>query len=168
MITVLRFQCIANNFSADALSKIDVKYPYGKTKFWKETLLSSFFVIILGIGFYLGDVVTDLNFSVDMHQMTTKNFTEEIKDCRMKTEELKMNFTKMTCFQSEDLTENFKCLDFLRTLHQQASNCFNREQHFGSEDLKQFDYMRNNFILHWTNFPKSFNNKKSFKISILF
>ena len=101
-----------------------------------------------GVGFYLGDLGTDLKFSVDQYNMTTKNFTEEIQIC---TEELNREFSKMTPFQSEDLNANFERLDFLRKFHQQASNCFNREQHFGS-DLKQFSYMRNNFILHTRNF----------------
>ena len=62
------------------------------------------------------------------------------------TEEMKKEFNEMTCFQSEDRTENFKCLDFLNKLQQEARNCFNREQHFDSENLKQFTYMRINLI----------------------
>ena len=102
-----------------------------------------------GVGFYLGDLGTDLKFAVDQYDMTTMNFTEEIQSC---TEEFTKNcreFTKMTSLQSEDLKKNFERLDFLRKLQQEASNCFNREQHFGS-DLKQFSYMRNYFILHKT------------------
>ena len=108
-------------------------------------------ILGLGIGFYLLDFGTDIDFSVDMNQMSShvssSNFTEEIRDCRMKTEEMKKEFNEMTCFQSEDRTENFKCLDFLNKLQQEARNCFNREQHFDSDNLKQFTYMRINLIL---------------------
>ena len=107
-------------------------------------------ILGLGIGFYLLDFGTDLDFSVDMNQMSShlssSNFTEEIRDCRMKTEEMKKEFNNMTCFQTEDRTENFKCLDFLNKLQQEARNCFNREQHFKSENLKQFTFMRIDLI----------------------
>ena len=108
-------------------------------------------ILGLGIGFYLLDFGTDLDFSVDMSQMSShvssSNFTEEIRDCRMKTvERLKKLSNEMTCFQTEDRTENFKCLDFLNKLQQEARNCFNREQHFDSENLKQFTYMRIDLI----------------------
>ena len=129
---------------------IDEKYPYGKIKFWKETLISAMMILGLGIGYYVLDFGTDIDFSVDMSQMSShvssSNFTEEIRNCRMKTEEMKKEFNEMTCFQSEDRTENFKCLDFLNKLQQEARNCFNREQHFDSENLKQFTYMRIDLI----------------------
>ena len=135
---------------ANALSKIDEKYPYGKIKFWKEIFLSALMILGLGIGFYLLDFGTDLDFSVDMSQMSShvssSNFTDKIRDCRMKTEEMKKEFNEMTCFQSDDRTENFKCLDFLNKLQQEARNCFNREQHFDSGNLKQFTYMRIDLI----------------------
>lgn len=123
-------------------------------------------ILGLGVGFYLGDLGTDLNFSVDQYDKTTKNFTEEIQIC---TEELYREFSKMTPFQSEDLTKNFERLDFLRKFDQKASNCFNREQHFGS-DLKQFSYMRNNFILYWTHFSiyKIFLEQNNFQQLIRF
>ena len=114
-------------------------------------------ILGLGIGFFLLDFGTDIDFSVDMSQMSShvssSNFTEEIRDCRIKTEKMKKEFNNMTCFQSEDRTENFKCLDFLNKLQQEARNCFNREQHFDSENLKQFTYIRINLILTIRSIP---------------
>ena len=101
----------------------------------------------LGIGFFLLDFGTDLNFSADMNQMSSIN-TTKYEGCRNETEELelKKEFNEMTCFGS-DRRESFKCLDFLNKFQQKARSCFNREQHFDSGNLKQFTYMRINLIL---------------------
>ena len=66
---------------ADALDKIDSKYPYGKMKFIKETCLAALVILILGIGFFLADFGTDLQFSIEMSAMSNQNFTEEINNC---------------------------------------------------------------------------------------
>ena len=69
---------------ADALTKIDGKYPYGKMKFIKETCLAALVILILGIGFFLADFGTDLQFSIEMSSMSAmsnQSFTEEIENC---------------------------------------------------------------------------------------
>ena len=66
---------------ADALTKIDGKYPYGNVKFIKETCLAGLVILILGIGFFLADFGTDLQFSIEMSSMSNQSFTEEINDC---------------------------------------------------------------------------------------
>ena len=136
------------NISANALSNIDEKYPYGKIKFLSATLISAMMILGLGIGFYLLDFGTDLSFSADMNQMSSMNRnTTKYEGCWNKTEELELKKKFNVCFQSNDRRENFKCLDFLNKLQQEARNCFNREQHFESENLKQFTYMRIGLIL---------------------
>ena len=67
--------------AADALTKIDGKYPYGNVKFIKETCLAGLGILILGIGFFLADFGTDLQFSIEMSSMSNQSFTEEINDC---------------------------------------------------------------------------------------
>ena len=67
--------------AADALTKIDGKYPYGNVKFIKETCLAALVILILGIGFFLADFGTDLQFSIEMSSMSNQNFTEEINNC---------------------------------------------------------------------------------------
>ena len=67
--------------AADALTKIDGKYPYGKMKFIKETCLAALVILILGIGFFLADFGTDLQFSIEMSAMSNQNFTEDINNC---------------------------------------------------------------------------------------
>ena len=66
---------------ADALTKIDGKYPYGNLKFFKETCLAALVILILGIGFFFADFGTDLQFSIEMSAMSNQSFTEEIENC---------------------------------------------------------------------------------------
>ena len=66
---------------ADALTKIDGKYPYGNVKFIIKTCLAALVILILGIGFFLADFGTDLQFSIEMSAMSNQNFTEEINNC---------------------------------------------------------------------------------------
>ena len=67
--------------AADALTKIDGKYPYGNVKFIIKTCLAALVILILGIGFFLADFGTDLQFSIEMSSMSNQSFTEEINDC---------------------------------------------------------------------------------------
>ena len=96
---------------------------------------------MVGIGFYLGDYGTDLKFAFDMYDMSTKNFSQEMGECRMRINWLNEKYSEMNCFEREELVENFKCLDFLSKLKQDAGRCFKRERHF--DDQKQFAYTRN-------------------------
>ena len=66
---------------ADSLTKIDGKYPYGNVKFIIKTCLAALVILILGIGFFLADFGTDLQFSIKMSAMSNQNFTEEIRNC---------------------------------------------------------------------------------------
>ena len=53
-------------------------------KFIKETCLAGLVILILGIGFFLADFGTDLQFSIKMSAMSgmsNQNFTEEINNC---------------------------------------------------------------------------------------
>ena len=95
---------------------------------------------------FLFDFGTDISFSVEMMKKSAQKSTEEIEMCRKETEELNHNYIAMACYQSLNRTENFKCMDLLNKVQQQARNCFNREQHFDSENLKQFTYMRIDLI----------------------
>ena len=67
--------------AANALTKIDGKYPYGNVKFIIKTCLAALVILILGIGFFLADFGTDLQFSIEMSAMSNQSFTEEINDC---------------------------------------------------------------------------------------
>ena len=70
--------------AADALTKIDGKYPYGNVKFIIKTCLAALVILILGIGFFLADFGTDLQFSIEMSSMSAmsnQSFTEEIDNC---------------------------------------------------------------------------------------
>ena len=135
------------NISANALNNVDEKYPYGNVKFLRLTSISAMMILGLGIGIFLFDFGTDISFAVEMTEMSAQKSTEEIEMCRKKTEELNHNYTAMTCYQSLNRTENFKCMDLLNKVQHEARNCFNREQHFDSENLKQFTYMRITLIL---------------------
>ena len=69
---------------ADALTKIDGKYPYGNVKLIIKTCLAALVILILGIGFFLADFGTDLQFSIEMSAMSgmsNQSFTEEIRNC---------------------------------------------------------------------------------------
>ena len=109
--------------------------------------LHAFFIILgVGIGFFLLDFVTDIQFSFDMQSMVARNITEEIRNCSRKFEKLNAIYTNINCSTTNDnMKEMFNCMNFLSQLQQEARKCFNRGQHFGFQNMNQFQYMRNNF-----------------------
>ena len=100
--------------------------------------------LVLGIGLYLLDFGTDISFSVDMNNMANRNFSGEISECRGKIVRMNERY-EMDCFHSDILTKNFRCLNDLGKLQQEAKRCFERKQHF--QDPAQFIYMRNGLKL---------------------
>ena len=138
--------------SAEALTTVDEKYPYGKMKFIKNTILAFILILGVGVGVFLVDFVTDIQFSLDIQDKATptQNFSAEVEKCRNHTENLNYEFkTTMNCFQPDsNQTEIFNCMNYLNKLQQEASKCFNRGQHFGIKKQYQFQYMRDNLTSH--------------------
>ena len=132
--------------SAEALATVDEKYPYGKIKLIKNTLIAFLLILGLGVGVFLVDFVTDIQFSLDIQEMATTDFSSEMEDCRNNIEKLNYEFNiTQNCFQpGSNQIEIFRCMNYLNKLQQEANMCFNRGQHFQNQD--EFQYMRDNLI----------------------
>ena len=137
------------NITAKAISTVDEKYHYGAGKFWKEIILAFVTTLVLGVGLFLLDFGTDISFSVDMYNMSKRNFSEEISECRGRVLKMNERYFEMDCFQLDNTTENFRCLNYLGELQQEAKRCFERKQHFQNPQQFQFGYMRNNLKLFY-------------------
>ena len=139
-------------FLADAIATADEKYPYDKIKFIKNTLIAFILILGVGIGFFLLDFVTDIQFSIDMQHMVERDISSEIEKCNVEIQRQNAEYTTnyTTCFETNSsMKERFNCMNFLNKLQQGASKCFNRGQHFDDKD--QFQYMRDNLIIHIDN-----------------
>ena len=114
-------------------------------KFIKNTLLAFALILGLGVGVFLVDFYTDITFSLDILEKAGMNFSLPMGECRDNITELNNKFISMDCFQPEsNQTEIFRCMDYLNKLKQEASNCFNKGQHFQNQN--EFLYMRDNLI----------------------
>ena len=114
-------------------------------KFYKNTILAFILIVGVGVGVFILDFVTDIQFSLDILKMSRNNFSDEIGECRYQVV-FQLDTTR-NCFHSNSTQrEIFRCMEFLNKLQKEASKCFNRGQHFQNQSRaeKEFQYMRDN------------------------
>ena len=110
----------------ECLRSISEKFPWGRSKLKTMVIMSFIVQVLMGLSFYSLDVYTDINFALNMHKQSNRNFTTDFIQCHGKFNE-EFDQTIETCKMSFDKKECMKSLDLIK---KSADNCFKDEKRF--------------------------------------
>ena len=65
----------------EAIASLKSGYSWSSEKVWKESIINVISYILIGGFLYIFDVYTDIKFSLEMFDLSQKNFTEALETC---------------------------------------------------------------------------------------
>ena len=112
----------------DALIKsVQRRFPWSKWKIVGDSFLILFYNIVIGIGFYILDLFTDIQFTLKMFEYFHKDFTEATTECRKDFTDI---FEIAIVHCKEEMTSDELCLESLLNATNTGEECFHQEQRF--------------------------------------
>ena len=81
VVKILRSGIKSSKGLKEAIHSLKSDYPWSSEKVWKESIINVISYIILGGFLYVFDVYTDIKFSLEMFDLSQKNFTKALQTC---------------------------------------------------------------------------------------
>ena len=81
VVKILRSGIKSSKGLKEAITSLKSGYSWSSEKVWKESIINVISYILIGGFLYIFDVYTDIKFSLEMFDLSQKNFTEALETC---------------------------------------------------------------------------------------
>ena len=128
VVKILRSGIKSSKGLKEAIASLKSGYSWSSEKVWKESIINVISYIISGGFLYIFDVYTDIKFSLEMFDLSQKNFTEALETCI----ENKTSVTFDAVEKCNDYgASSFECLEvFHNASTRDFGECFELQERF--------------------------------------